>query len=147
MFTQCNNSGTFTVITYKQHKIHFVKLSWKLKLKKNMHWAWNVRVTFTYNSELKQFLFWQIFIITCEQFTTCKQKCISVFMQTFLVHYLMTLSVLTDCLCGLVVRVYSYRSRGPGFDSRSFQIFWEAAGLEQVHSASWGQLRSYLKEK
>jgi hypothetical protein len=28
-----------------------------------------------------------------------------------------------DRLCGLVVRVTGYRSRGPGFDSRRFQIF------------------------
>jgi hypothetical protein len=26
-------------------------------------------------------------------------------------------------LCGLLVRVSGYRSRGPGFDSRRFQIF------------------------
>jgi hypothetical protein len=32
---------------------------------------------------------------------------------------------------GLVVRVYGYRSRGPGFDFRLFHIFWEAAGLER----------------
>jgi hypothetical protein len=32
---------------------------------------------------------------------------------------------------GLVVRVSGYRSRGPVFDSRRFQIFWEAAGLER----------------
>jgi hypothetical protein len=36
-----------------------------------------------------------------------------------------------NCLCGLVVRVFGYRSRGPGFDSWRFQIFWEAVGLEQ----------------
>jgi hypothetical protein len=28
-----------------------------------------------------------------------------------------------DRLCGLVVRVPSYRSRGPGFDSRGYQFF------------------------
>jgi hypothetical protein len=28
-----------------------------------------------------------------------------------------------DRLCGLVVRVSGYRSRGPGFDSRGLQIF------------------------
>jgi hypothetical protein len=34
-------------------------------------------------------------------------------------------------LCGLVVRVPGYRSRGPGFDSRRYQILWEAVGLER----------------
>jgi hypothetical protein len=37
-----------------------------------------------------------------------------------------------DRLCGLVVRVPGYRSRGPGFDSRQYQNFWEAVGLERV---------------
>jgi hypothetical protein len=36
-----------------------------------------------------------------------------------------------DRLCGLVVRVSGYRSRGLAFDSRRFQIFWEAVGLER----------------
>jgi hypothetical protein len=34
-------------------------------------------------------------------------------------------------LCGLVVRVPGYKSRGPGFDSWRYQIFWEVVGLEQ----------------
>jgi hypothetical protein len=36
-----------------------------------------------------------------------------------------------DRLCGLVVRVPGYRSRGPGFDSRRCQIYWEVVGLER----------------
>jgi hypothetical protein len=36
-----------------------------------------------------------------------------------------------DHLCGLVVRVSGYRPRGPGFDSRAYQIFWEVRGLER----------------
>jgi hypothetical protein len=35
-------------------------------------------------------------------------------------------------LCGLVVRVPGNRSRGPRFDSRCCQIFWEVVGLERV---------------
>jgi hypothetical protein len=38
---------------------------------------------------------------------------------------------LTDRLCGLVVRAPGYRSRGPGFHSRRYKIFWEAVGLER----------------
>jgi hypothetical protein len=36
-----------------------------------------------------------------------------------------------DRLCGLVVRVLGYRSRGPGFDSQHYQIFWQVVGLKQ----------------
>jgi hypothetical protein len=36
-----------------------------------------------------------------------------------------------DRLCGLVIRVPGYRSRGPGFDSRRYQIFGEVVGLER----------------
>jgi hypothetical protein len=36
-----------------------------------------------------------------------------------------------DRLCGLVVRVPGYKSRGPGFDYRRYQIFWEVVGLER----------------
>jgi hypothetical protein len=36
-----------------------------------------------------------------------------------------------DRLCGLEVRTPGYRSRGTGFDSRSYQIFWEVVDLER----------------
>ena len=36
-----------------------------------------------------------------------------------------------DRLCGLVIRVSGYRYRGLGFDSRRYQIFWVAVGLER----------------
>jgi hypothetical protein len=36
-----------------------------------------------------------------------------------------------DHLSGLVVIVPGYRSRDLGFDSRRYQIFWEALGLER----------------
>jgi hypothetical protein len=36
-----------------------------------------------------------------------------------------------DHLCGLVVRVPGYKSRGPGLDSRHYQIFWEVVSLER----------------
>jgi hypothetical protein len=39
--------------------------------------------------------------------------------------------VYVDRLCGLVVRVSGYRSRGPGFDYRRYHIFWEVVGLER----------------
>jgi hypothetical protein len=41
------------------------------------------------------------------------------------------ISLQTDRLCGLVVRVTGYRSRGPGFVSRRYQVFWEVVGLER----------------
>jgi hypothetical protein len=44
---------------------------------------------------------------------------------------LMALSVTQDRLCGLVGRVPGYKSRGPGFDFRRYQIFWEIVRLEQ----------------
>jgi hypothetical protein len=38
---------------------------------------------------------------------------------------------LFDRICGLLVRIPGYRSRGPEFDSRRCQIFWEVVGLER----------------
>jgi hypothetical protein len=36
-----------------------------------------------------------------------------------------------DRLCDLVVRIPAYRFRGPRFDFRHYQIFWELVGLER----------------
>jgi hypothetical protein len=38
---------------------------------------------------------------------------------------------IVDRLCGIVIRVPGYRSRGPGFDSLRYQIFGEVVGLER----------------
>jgi hypothetical protein len=54
------------------------------------------------------------------------------FLFLFIVVYLTTVSQITlDRLCGLVVRVPGYRSRGPRFDSRRYHIFWEIVDLER----------------
>jgi hypothetical protein len=42
-----------------------------------------------------------------------------------------TIYDVNDRLCGLVVRVPGYRSRGLKFDSRRYQIFREVVGLER----------------
>jgi hypothetical protein len=42
--------------------------------------------------------------------------------------------IVEEEFCELVVRVPSYRSRGPRFHSQHYQIFWEVVGLE------WGPL-------
>jgi hypothetical protein len=52
-------------------------------------------------------------------------------MVAYLFWFIMIFVLFSDRLCGIVVRVSGYRSRGPEFDSRRFQIFWEAAGLER----------------
>jgi hypothetical protein len=40
-------------------------------------------------------------------------------------------------ISGRVVRVPGYRFRGPGLDSRHYQILWEIMNLERAHTASW----------
>jgi hypothetical protein len=45
--------------------------------------------------------------------------------------YVMTPVAPVDRLCGLVVTVTGYRSRGPGFDAGCYQIFWKVVGLER----------------
>jgi hypothetical protein len=47
----------------------------------------------------------------------------------YIVDFLSCLCHTKDRLCGLVVRVLDYRSRGPGFDSRPLQK--KVVGLER----------------
>jgi hypothetical protein len=46
-----------------------------------------------------------------------------------------------DRLCGLVVRVLGYRSRGPG------SIFWEVVGLERGSLSLVGTTKELLARK
>jgi hypothetical protein len=46
----------------------------------------------------------------------------------------LTRYVVNERLCGLVVWVSGYRSRGPGFYSRPYQIFWERGPLSLVRT-------------
>jgi hypothetical protein len=69
--------------------------------------------------------------VTCSTNECCLKLYLSIQGHLEPLHYLVHEWVARDRFCGLVVRVYGYRSRGLGFDSRRFQIFWEAAGLER----------------
>jgi hypothetical protein len=46
---------------------------------------------------------------------------------------LLILYVITeyDSLCGLVVTIPGYSTRGPGFDSRRYRNFWELVSVER----------------
>jgi hypothetical protein len=63
---------------------------------------------------------WQIFNFCC-----IKQIMI------ILIEHLVLLMHIDDRPCGLVFSVPNYIPRGPGFDSRRYQIFWVVVGLEQ----------------
>jgi hypothetical protein len=52
-------------------------------------------------------------------------------MEFCLCTLLKAVHIAEDRFCGLVVIVPDCRSRGPGFYSRRYQIFWEVVGLEQ----------------
>jgi hypothetical protein len=92
-----------------------------------------------YYPELSFFFFLYLVVSSTDfshlKFVWCKSK-------------LLTLSIfLKDRLYGLVVRVPGYRSDVPNLilgATRLSEKYWVWNG---VHSASWVQLRSYLKEK
>jgi hypothetical protein len=52
-----------------------------------------------------------------------------------------------DRLCGLVVRVFGYRSTGPGSIPGATRFSEKQWVWNEVHSASLVQLRSYFEEK
>jgi hypothetical protein len=62
-------------------------------------------------------------------------------------HFYTTCKFTTDRLCGLVVRVPGYRSRGQGLIPGATRFSEKQWVWNGVHSVSWVQLRSYLKEK
>jgi hypothetical protein len=53
---------------------------------------------------------------------------------------------INDRLCGLVVRVPGYKSRGPEFISRRYQIFWNVVCLERDALRLVSTNKDYLKE-
>jgi hypothetical protein len=53
----------------------------------------------------------------------------------------------TDRVCGLVVGVPGYRSRGPRFDSQRYQIFWEVVGLELCPLSLVSTIEALLERK
>jgi hypothetical protein len=55
--------------------------------------------------------------------------------------------VMVECLCGLVVRVPGYRSKGPGLILGVTRLSDKQWVWNGVQSTSWVQLRSFLKEK
>jgi hypothetical protein len=52
-----------------------------------------------------------------------------------------------DRLCGLVVRVPGYKSRGPGFHSQCYQIFWEVVGLKRGPLSHVSTIEELLERK
>jgi hypothetical protein len=71
--------------------------------------------------------------------TGCQLKCVHLYLLQLLITITFELfnrfskkfDTNNDRLCGLVVRVSGYRSRGVGFDSQRYQIFWEVVSLER----------------
>jgi hypothetical protein len=66
---------------------------------------------------------------------------------TYTVSYKCRIHNNLDRLCGLMVTVLGYRSGGPDSIPGTTRIKKSSGVWNEVHSASWVQLRSYLIEK
>jgi putative component of membrane protein insertase Oxa1/YidC/SpoIIIJ protein YidD len=87
----------------------------------------------------------------CRYSPSCSQQDAQQYAQTSCSNSLTEITrvvyVSFDPLCGLVVRVPGYRSRGPGFDSRRYQNFWEVVGLERDPLSLWRIIEELLEGK
>jgi hypothetical protein len=79
-----------------------------------------------------------LFLWRAPSFWLSHAFCSSIVLSVYVCSLFLVLHIFSilgcDCLCGLVVRVPGYISRGLGFDSWHHQIFWEVVSLE------WGPL-------
>ena len=65
---------------------------------------------------------------------------------SFLISFFIPYSHFLYVIC-LVVRVSGYRYRGPGFDSRRYQIFWVVVGLERGRLSLVRSIEELLEKK
>jgi hypothetical protein len=62
-------------------------------------------------------------------------------------HHFYSAMLFPDCLCGLAVRVLATDPEVLGSIPGASRFFEKQRVWNGVHSAQWGQLRSYLEEK
>jgi hypothetical protein len=91
-----------------------------------MNWVSGNKVEYLWVAlQLRDWWFWKT---DCVQM---KLASYTIFFKCRFYYNLQSVLIFIDRLCGLVVRVPGYRSRGPRFDFRRYKIFWEIVGLER----------------